>query len=101
MSAGSISATRALLRRARRLAVRSPLRTLWTGLLVLVAVAAGAMVMSADWGQVARSRSPERNLGAADAVYLVSDWPGEQTPALTDALTAALPDDSSVAVAGS
>ena len=98
MSAGSISSTRALLRRSRRLAVRSPLRTLWTGLLVLVAVAAGAMVMSADWGQVARSRSPERNLGAADAVYLVSDWPAEQTPALTDALTAALPDGSAVAV---
>jgi len=98
VSAGSISATRALLRRSRRLAVRSPLRTLWTGLLVLVAVAAGAMVMSADWGQVARSRSPERNLGAADAVYLVSDWPAEQTPALTDAVTAALPDGSSVAV---
>ena len=44
MTSLSLPAQGALLRRARRLAVRSPLRSLWTGCLVFIAVAVGVVV---------------------------------------------------------
>ncbi len=87
----------ALLRRARRLAWRSPLRTAWTGLLVLVAVAVAAVVLSAVWGENSTSTSYDRALGTADVIYR-GTAPADVAPILADELLAQLPPHSRVAV---
>lgn len=58
-----------LMRRALRLARRSPLRTFATGSVVAAAVLAGALVLGEASGHHARNSMPEPLLGAADARY--------------------------------
>lgn len=87
----------ALLRRARRLAVRSPWRTLWTGALVFAAVLAGSVAMADAWGHHLRSGSAGRAFGAADAVYAAGPAPDATAWAAADALRAALPEGAEMA----
>lgn len=85
----------ALLRRARRLAVRSPMRTLWTGFLVVAAVAAGTVLLSDAWGHHVLTGSEDLSFGGADAVYAGSAFPADRAPEAVDAVRAALPAGSS------
>ncbi len=87
----------ALLRRARRLALRSPWRTAWTALLVVVAVGVAGVAMSAIWGNDVATTSTERTMGAADVIYRGTVPVGAATE-LQDALQSSLPDRSEVAV---
>lgn len=84
-------ANRVLLRRARRLAWRSPGRTLWTGLLVAVAVAVGVELMAVSWGHHARTSSTDRAFGAADALYTASGVRPSDVEAATASVRAAAP----------
>ncbi len=87
----------ALLRRARRLAWRSPLRTAWTGLLVLVAVAVAGTVMSAIWGSNSTSASADRAMGTADVIYSATST-ADVASSVPNALLAQMPVDSKAAV---
>lgn len=91
-----MSANRVLLRRARRLAWRSPGRTLWTGLLVAVAVAVGVELMAVSWGHHARTGSTERAFGAADALYIASGVRPSDVEAATASVRAAAPGSPAV-----
>lgn len=96
MSSLSPSAVRALVRRARRLALRSPGRTLWTGLLVVIAVAAAVGALSVAWGRGAREADPARAFGTADAVYVAPSVAVADDAAVTEAVASALPDGSTM-----
>lgn len=87
----------ALLRRARRLAWRSPLRTAWTGLLVVVAVAVAGTVMSTVWGSHVTASSTRWLMGAADALYHGRS-PVDVASGVTDMLASELPAGSELAV---
>ncbi len=97
MSSLSFPAQAALFRRARRLAVRSPLRTLWTGFLVFLAVAAGVALMSRTWGHYLHTQSVEGAFGAADAVYSGSAPSPEAVTAASESLQGQLPAGSTMA----
>ncbi len=91
-------AWRPLLRRARRLAWRSPLRTISTGLLVAVPVFAVVLLVgrSCDVQAVSRNSGP---VGGGDAAYLIAG-PGDATvqPDQVDRVVDAQPEESTTAV---
>jgi dihydroflavonol-4-reductase len=91
------SGSRALLRRATRLARRSPSRTLWSGALVLVPVVSGCLAVSASWGRYVHVDAPERTTGTADVVYDGSLAGVESLPLLISALESELPPGATVA----
>ncbi|MBS1837389.1 MAG: hypothetical protein JST64_06795 [Actinobacteria bacterium] len=88
----------ALLRRARRLAWRSPLRTAWTALLVAAAVAVGAAALSVLWGHHLAVGSVDGAFGSADVVYDGSVSPATEVPRVAEAVRSALPTGSRLQV---
>jgi len=86
-----------LTRRAARVAIRSPWRTIWTGLLVVIPVAACAVLLSAVWGHHVATSSVERGFGRADAVYWSNGRSVQESHDLAGAVAVALPDGSRVA----
>ena len=86
-----------LTRRAARVAIRSPWRTIWTGLLVVIPVAACAVLLSAVWGHHVTTSSVERGFGRADAVYWSTGRSVQESHDLAAAVAVALPDGSRVA----
>lgn len=98
MSSLSFPAQAALLRRARRLAVRSPLRSLWTGFLVFAAVAVGVSLMAGVWGHHVSTQSVEAGFGQADAVYAGSGLSPDAVAAASESLQRQLPPGSTTAV---
>lgn len=88
----------ALIRRSRRLATRSPLRTASTGVLVVLAVAAGVTVLATVWGHRSSTASVDRAFGRADFVYGGGASPVTEVPRAVDALRSVLPAGSEVVV---
>ncbi len=97
MSTLSLPSGAALLRRARRMALRSPARTAWTGLLVAAAVTAAVVLMAVSWGRHVRTNDAARDFGAADAIYSGSGSTADAVANASDAVGVAVPDGSTVA----
>lgn len=85
---------RPIFRRARRVALRSPWRTLWTSVLVLIPVAVGTAFISDAWGHHLRWGSVDLVMGRADVLYRFNGQTPTGAVAATNALVAALPQGS-------
>lgn len=87
-----MTASAVMFRRARRVAVRSPWRTTWTALLVVIPVAVGIVALSATWGHHVRVSSAERHFGRADAIYRSEALTPVEAAAVARAVAAELPE---------